>query len=60
MGDYKKPSGVSLWFFYIPPDRSSIALEPMTCKANAFNNGDGLITLAPGESFEGSFGVYVN
>ena len=45
---------------YIPPDRNSIALEPMTCKADAFNNGDGLIVLEPGESFEGSFGVYVN
>jgi len=34
---------------YIPPDRKSIALEPMTCNIDAFNNGDGLITLAPGE-----------
>ncbi len=39
---------------YIPPDRKSIALEPMTCPANAFNSGDGLIVLKPGEKFEGS------
>jgi len=34
---------------FIPPDRMSIAIEPMTCNANAFNNKDGLITLSPGE-----------
>ncbi len=45
---------------YIPPDRQSIAIEPMTCSANAFNNGNGLIVLAPGESFEGSYGVYLS
>ena len=37
---------------YIPPDRNSIALEPMSCPANAFNSGEGLVVLKPGEKFE--------
>ncbi|OAA29598.1 aldose 1-epimerase [Frankia sp. EI5c] len=37
--------------------RRSIAVEPMTCPANAFNSGDGLRVLEPGESFGGSWGV---
>jgi len=42
---------------YIPPDRNSIALEPMTCPANAFNSGDGLIVLKEKERFEGRIKV---
>ncbi len=38
---------------YLPPDRNSIALEPMTCPANAFNSGEGLIVLKSGEQFSG-------
>lgn len=37
---------------FIPPDRGSIAVEPMTCNVNAFNNGDGLRILKPDEYFE--------
>lgn len=37
--------------------RRSLAIEPMTCAPNAFNTGDGLITLNPGESFAGEWGV---
>ncbi|SQD94433.1 MULTISPECIES: aldose 1-epimerase family protein [unclassified Parafrankia] len=37
--------------------RRSIAVEPMTCPANAFNSGNGLRVLEPGESFGGSWGV---
>jgi aldose 1-epimerase len=37
--------------------RRGVAVEPMTCAPNAFNSGDGLRTLAPGESFEGRWGV---
>ena len=33
--------------------RRGIAVEPMTCAPNAFNSGDGLLVLAPGESFTG-------
>lgn len=34
---------------YIPPHRNSIAIENLSAPPNAFNNGIGLITLAPGE-----------
>jgi len=44
---------------YIPPDRKSIALEPMSANVNAFNNGDGLVVLQPGESKSASFGLVV-
>ena len=42
---------------YIPPDRRSVAVEPMTCAVDAFNNGKGLVFIQPGESFKASFGV---
>ncbi|MBC8184400.1 aldose 1-epimerase [candidate division KSB1 bacterium] len=44
---------------YIPASRESIAIEPMTCNTDAFNNKDGLIVLEPGEVFEGNYGVKV-
>lgn len=42
---------------YTPPDRRSIALEPMTCIANAFNNRIGLIELGAGRQWQSCFGV---
>ncbi|MEA3489371.1 MAG: hypothetical protein U9R44_03390 [Candidatus Omnitrophota bacterium] len=42
---------------YIPPDRGSIAMEPMTCNINAFNNREGLIILRPEQKFEAGYGV---
>jgi len=44
---------------YIPPSRKSIAIEPMTCKINGFNNKKGLIVLQPNESFKASYGVSI-
>jgi aldose 1-epimerase len=44
---------------YIPPSRQSIALEPMTCNINAFNNGEGLQILEPGECYEASYGIRI-
>ena len=41
----------------------SLAVEPMTCGPDAFNPGpthDGMIVLAPGESYTGSWGVRGN
>lgn len=35
----------------------SLAIEPMTMPANAFNSGDGLTWLAPGESWSVTWGV---
>lgn len=34
-----------------------IAVEPMTCPADAFNSGDGLIRLEPGETWSGTWGI---
>ena len=45
---------------YIPTDRQSIAIEPMTCNTNAFNNEEGLIILKPKQSFKTSYSVNVN
>ena len=37
--------------------RRSVGVEPMTCAPNAFASGDGLITLAPGESVISNWGI---
>jgi aldose 1-epimerase len=37
--------------------RRSVAVEPMTCAPNAFASGDGLITLAQGESVTSRWGI---
>jgi len=42
---------------YTPPDRDSIAIEPMSCAPDAFNNKKGLIVLGQGEMAEFSLGV---
>jgi len=44
---------------YIPPDRKSIAIEPMSCATNAFNNKIGLVVLEPEQTFKASYGVYI-
>ena len=44
----------------LPPDHSrhALAIEPMTCGADAFNHSEwGLTTLVPGETLTGSWGV---
>ncbi|MEZ9134254.1 aldose 1-epimerase, partial [Vibrio breoganii] len=35
---------------YTPTSEQSIAIEPMTCPADAFNNQIGLLTLSPNQS----------
>lgn len=42
---------------YTPLTRDTIALEPMTCGVDAFNNKDGLLVMRPGERFTGRFGL---
>jgi aldose 1-epimerase len=42
---------------YTPPARQTIAIEPMTCQPDAFNNKNGLINLAPGKSLSVKWGV---
>jgi aldose 1-epimerase len=41
----------------IAGDRTGVAVEPMTCAADAFNTGTGLIVLAPGDTWTGSWGI---
>jgi aldose 1-epimerase len=38
-------------------DRRSLAVEPMTCPANAFRTGEGLIRLEVGQSFTSTWGI---
>ena len=40
--------------------RRGLGTEPMTCAPDAFNNGDGLIRLEPGESFTGAWGAQLS
>jgi len=62
--------GVAVWFDRSYPyvmlstgdvlpdvDRRSIAIEPMTCPPNAFQSGESVIRLEPGETFTGSWGI---
>ncbi len=44
---------------YIPEDRKTIAIEPMTCPPDGLNNKEGLIELAPGESKDFLFTISV-
>ena len=39
------------------PRRHCLAIEPMTCAGNAFQNGFGLVVLKPGEMLRASCGV---
>ena len=36
---------------YTPPTRDCIAIEPMTCAPDVFNNHDGLLVLKPNETY---------
>jgi aldose 1-epimerase len=64
--------GVTLWAdpafrwaqLYTPHDfpapegpRQAVAIEPMTCPADALNSGEGLIVLQPGETWSASWGI---
>jgi aldose 1-epimerase len=46
----------------LAPDRRrrGLAIEPMTCAPDAFNSGEGLIVLAPGESLIERWGISVD
>ncbi len=37
--------------------RTGLAVEPMTCAPDAFNSGDGLITLEPGQTHSAEWGI---
>ncbi|GAA5197826.1 aldose 1-epimerase family protein [Rugosimonospora acidiphila] len=40
-----------------PRTRRSVAVEPMTCPPDAFNSGRDVITLEPGQTWQGSWGI---
>ena len=54
-----KASAKHFPFFQVftPPHRESIALEPMTCNVDAFNNGQGLVSLAADKSWKAGMEV---
>jgi aldose 1-epimerase len=64
-----RSGGAQLWFdetfrnvqMFTPdpvaPGRTGVAVEPMTCPADAFNSGTGLIILPPGEAWTGTWGI---
>ncbi len=37
--------------------RTGVAVEPMTCPSNAFESGEGLLTLQPGQTWTATWGV---
>lgn len=41
----------------IPPDRLSVAVEPVSCGVNGLNTQEGIVLLGAGESFSASCGV---
>ena len=45
---------------FTPPHRESIALEPMSCNVNAFNNGEGLVALEPDKEWKGKIEISVD
>lgn len=51
------PNGYNFIQVCTPPDRQSIAIEPVSCGVNAFNTNEGLIHLEPNTSFNTQCGV---
>ncbi len=45
----------------LPPERAraGLAVEPMTCGPDAFNTGDDLLVLQPGDRHSGTWGLHV-
>lgn len=54
------PGGFNNLQVFIPPSRASVALEPMTCPAQAFNTGENLLVLQPGSSWSSACGVMLS
>lgn len=58
--NYWQETGDRMWNFFqifTPPHRKSVAIEPMTCNIDAFNNQDGLVMLESERKMGGKFGV---
>ncbi|NLP58236.1 aldose 1-epimerase [Lutibacter sp. B1] len=50
--DFSSKTPNSFLQVYTPPTRDSIAIEPMTCAPNSFNNKNGLLVLEPKKSYD--------
>lgn len=50
--DFSSKTPNSFVQVYTPPTRDCIAIEPMTCAPNSFNNKDGLLVLEPSKNYE--------
>ena len=50
--DFTSETEKSFLQVYTPNTRDCIAIEPMTCAPNSFNNKNGLLTLNPNETFD--------
>jgi aldose 1-epimerase len=72
LGGFRDRPGVSVWgdeafgwvqvFTKLGEDGAvdgprGIAVEPMSCPADAFNSGEGLVVLEPGQSWGGAWGI---
>lgn len=44
---------------YTPANRKTIAIEPMTCAADAFNNGLGTVVISPKGTWKAKYGVAI-
>ncbi len=51
------PGGYNYCMYFTPPGRDCLAVEPMTAAPDAFNNRQGLITLAEGKELELAFSL---
>ncbi|MEO1624024.1 MAG: hypothetical protein AAFV25_02615 [Bacteroidota bacterium] len=51
------PGKFNYFQLFVPPTRHSIAIEPMSCNVDAFNNRQGLVVLSPDEQMAGKFGL---
>lgn len=51
------PGKFNFMQIFTPPHRQSLAIEPMTCNIDAFNNKDGLIVAEAGSTVTAGFGL---
>lgn len=57
VGQQTGPGRLNYLVCYTPPRRDSVAIEPQTASVNAFNTGDGLSVVEPGDSLDGTMWV---
>ncbi|GAB3640966.1 aldose epimerase family protein [Spirosoma arcticum] len=57
VGQQTGPGRLNYIVCYTPPRRDSVAIEPQTASVNAFNTGEGLSTIEPGDSLDGTMWV---